>query len=327
MPLLTRLLRQNRAPVLALPVLLLLLWVVGGAAAWAGPPPRTLRFEQLSVEHGLAQESVLAIAQDKQGFIWLGTQAGLTRFDGYRTVTYKSAVSDPRSLADNWVRVLHLDPSGQLWVGTDAGLDRYDPATRTFAHYLPQEPAQRGNGNRHVRAIVDDGLGGLWVATADGLHHLDPAAKRYTSWHHDPADAGSLANDQVNALARDAAGRLWVATATGLDMLAPGATRFTHYKLEAGGDSRFNAVLSLQVDSAQTLWVGTMGGLEQWNLNPLPGAAPQRRRLGPEQGLRRGTSITTLYEDAENQLWMGTQADGLLRWLPGEQRLDRKSVV
>jgi ligand-binding sensor domain-containing protein len=89
-----------------------------------------LRFEQLSVEHGLAQETVLAIAQDKQGFIWLGTQAGLTRFDGYRTVTYKSAVSDPRSLVDNWVRVLHLDRSGQLWVGTDGGLDRYDPPPR-----------------------------------------------------------------------------------------------------------------------------------------------------------------------------------------------------
>jgi len=321
LPFLIRLLRLVRRLLLAIPVPLLLLWTLGGAAAWAGPPPRTLRFEQLSVEHGLAQESVLAIAQDKLGFIWLGTQAGLTRFDGYRTVTYKSAVSDPRSLADNWVRVLHLDPAGHLWVGTDAGLDRYDPATRTFVHYLPHEPAQRGNGNRHVRAIADDGRGGLWIATADGLHHLDPATRRFTSWHHDPADAGSLANDQVNALARDAAGRLWVATATGLDMLAPGATRFVHYKLDAGGDSRFNAVLALQVDSAQNLWIGTMGGLEQWRLGRAPAEEPQRRRLGPEQGLRSGTSITTLYEDSEQQLWVGSQADGLLRWLPGEQRL------
>jgi len=297
----------------------LLLWVLGAAAAWGGPPPRTLRFEQLSVEHGLAQESVLAIAQDKQGFIWLGTQAGLTRFDGYRTVTYKSAVSDPRTLADNWVRVLHVDPSGQLWVGTDGGLDRYDPATRTFVHYLPTAPVERGNGNRHVRAIADDGLGGLWVATADGLHHLDPATGRFTSWHHDPADAGSLVNDQVNALARDAAGRLWVATATGLDMLAPGASRFIHYRLDAGGDSRFNAVLALQVDRNQMLWVGTMGGLEQWRIGDK--GEPQRWRLGTAEGLRPGASITALYEDIEKQLWIGTHADGLLRWLPAEQRL------
>ncbi|MET0322395.1 MAG: two-component regulator propeller domain-containing protein, partial [Duganella sp.] len=299
----------------------LLLWGVGGAAAWGGPPPRTLRFEQLGVEHGLAQESVLAIAQDRQGFMWLGTQAGLTRFDGYRTVTYKSAVSDPDSLADNWVRVLHLDPSGRLWVGTDGGLDRYDAATRTFEHFVPQEPAQRGNGNRHVRAIADDGLGGLWIATADGLHHFDPASRRFTGWHHDPADAGSLANDQVNALARDAAGRLWVATATGLDMLAPGASGFKHYKVDGGSDGRFNAVLALQVDSNQTLWVGTMGGLEQWRLARNAGDEPQRRRLGDSEGLRPGMSITTLYEDVEKQLWVGTQADGLLRWMPDDQRL------
>ncbi|WP_082491196.1 two-component regulator propeller domain-containing protein [Duganella sp. Leaf126] len=297
----------------------LLLWGLGAAAAWGSAPPRTLRFEQLSVEHGLAQESVLAIAQDPQGFIWLGTQAGLTRFDGYRTVSYKSAVSDPRALVDNWVRVLHVDPSGRLWVGTDGGLDRYDPATRTFVHYPPQEAAQRGNGNRHVRALADDGLGGLWVATADGLHRLDPATGRYTSRHHDPADPGSLASDQVNALARDAAGRLWVATAAGLDMLAPGAAEFVHYLPDDGGDSRVNAVLALQVDSRQTLWVGSMGGLEQWRVDG--GGPPQRRRLGPAEGLRPGTSITALYEDVEQQLWIGTQADGLLRWMPGQQRL------
>ena len=296
----------------------LLLWDLGMAAAWAGAPPRTLRFEQLSVEHGLAQESVLAIAQDQQGFIWLGTQAGLTRFDGYRAVSYKSGASEPRSLADNWVRVLHLDRAGQLWVGTDGGLDRYDPATKGFTHFLPTESTQRGSGNRHVRAIADDGAGGLWVASADGLHHFDPASGRFTSWHHDPDDAGSLANDQVNALARDAAGRLWVGTATGLDMLVPGAARFKHYTIDAGGDGRSNAVAALQVDAAQALWVGTLAGLEQWS---SLGGEPRRRRLGPREGLAPGVSITTLYQDAENQLWAGSQADGLFRWLPEQNRL------
>ena len=326
MPFLTRLLTGlvRRLTGRTLPALLpplLLLWGLGAAAAWAGAPPRTLRFEQLSVEQGLAQESVLAIAQDTQGFIWLGTQAGLTRFDGYRTVTYKSSVSDPNSLVDNWVRVLHVDGAGRLWIGTDGGLDLFDPASHHFTHFAPREPGPRGNGNRHVRAIVDDGRGGLWVASADGLHHFDPATKRFTSWHHDPADEGSLANDQVNALARDATGRLWVATAAGLDMLAPGAANFRHYAVDAGSegrDSRFNSVLSLQVDSAQTLWVGTLGGLEQWR---LLGAEPQRRRLGLREGLNSGASITTLYLDVENQIWVGTQADGLFRWLPAENRL------
>ena len=83
-------------------------------ASAVAAPPRTLRFEQLNVEDGLAQESVLAIGQDRQGFMWFGSQAGLSRFDGYRTVIYRNSVTDPDSLAENWVRVLHFDPQGRM---------------------------------------------------------------------------------------------------------------------------------------------------------------------------------------------------------------------
>jgi signal transduction histidine kinase/ligand-binding sensor domain-containing protein/CheY-like chemotaxis protein len=296
-----------------------LLWagaVTPAASASTAAPPRSLRFEHLSVENGLAQESVLAMVQDQQGFIWLGTQAGLTRFDGYRTTTYKSAVSDPHGLIDNWVRALHIDAKGRMWVGTDGGLDRYDPLTKTFSHFLPQESFKRGNGNRHVRALLDDGAGGLWVASADGLHRFDPDTGHFTSWHHDANDEGSLSHDQVNTLARDAQGRLWVGTGKGVDMLAPGARSFRHYPL--GGDLRANSVAALLVDREQNLWVGTMAGLERWQLT---GDAPQRRALGPQEGLRPGAAITVIYQDDENNLWLGSQADGFYRWMASENRL------
>ena len=129
--------------------------------AWAqAAPARTLRFDQLSVEHGLAQESVLAIAQDTQGFMWFGSQSGLSRFDGYRVVVYKNIEGDATSLADNWVGVLHVDRDGQLWIGTDNGLDRFDSASQTFIHYGVQGKSKRGNGSRHINAIVDDGARG-----------------------------------------------------------------------------------------------------------------------------------------------------------------------
>ena len=271
------------------------------------------------MENGLAQESVLAMVQDQQGFIWLGTQAGLTRFDGYRTTTYKSAVSDPHGLIDNWVRALHIDANGRMWVGTDGGLDRYDPLTKTFSHFLPQESFKRGNGNRHVRALLDDGAGGLWVASADGLHRFDPDTGHFSSWHHDPADEGSLSHDQVNALARDAQGRLWVGTGKGVDMLAPGARSFRHYPL--GGDMRANSVAALLVDHEQNLWVGTMAGLERWRVQGALGDAPQRRALGAQEGLRPGAAITVIYQDSESNLWLGSQADGFYRWIAAENKL------
>ncbi len=295
-----------------------------GQAPAVGAPARTLRFEQLTVEQGLPQESVLAIAQDRQGFMWFGSQAGLTRYDGYRTVTYKTALADPRSLADNWVRVLHLDADGQLWVGTDGGLDRFDPASRGFTHFLPNETAKRGNGNRHVLAIVSDGARGFWLATSDGLQHFDPATGAFTIWHHDPANAGSLSHDQVNALARDGAGRLWVGTASGVDMLAPGTAAFVHYRLDPAPDSKFNTVQALLADNEQNLWIGSMGGIERWRLTQ---GEPQRARLGSEQGWS-GSAVTAMYQDVDANIWVGTHAEGLFHWQPrGDRFVQHRHLV
>nr|WP_229415971.1 two-component regulator propeller domain-containing protein [Pseudoduganella armeniaca] len=237
------------------------------ASTASAAPARSLRFEQLGVADGLAQESVLAIAQDRQGFMWFGSQGGLSRFDGYRTVVYRHTLSDPHSLAENWVRVVHIDAVGRMWVGTDNGLDRFDPLTQRFTHYRPDEPEQRGNGNRHVRAIIDDGAGGLWVGTADGLQRFDPVTGRFTLWHNEVANARSLAHDQINALARDRAGRLWIGTPAGVDMLLPGAQAFRHFAVRSAS-GRPVAVQALLMDSEQTLWLGTHEGVERWQLGP-----------------------------------------------------------
>jgi hypothetical protein len=253
------------------------------AAAWPcsrpGPaaPPRTLRFEQLSVQDGLPQESVLAIAQDRQGFIWFGTQGGLARYDGYRTVIYQHALSDPYSLSQNWVRVLHVDPAGRMWVGTDNGLDLFDPLAQRFTHYRPVEPEQRGNGNRHVRAIVDDGAGGLWIGTADGLQRFDPA----TGQLHDVAQhAGrcraAWAHDQVNALARDSAGRLWIATPAGVDLLLPAPRRGALPSTTRWQAGRGGAVAAGR--PRRTLWVGTHTGWSAGARARADGAARERLR-------------------------------------------------
>ncbi|MES2149224.1 MAG: two-component regulator propeller domain-containing protein [Pseudomonadota bacterium] len=304
--------RLRRATLQAVLAALLACQLAGPARA---APARTLRFEHLSVDQGLAQESALAIVQDQEGFIWIGSQAGLSRYDGYRVTTYRNAANDAASLANNWVRVLHLDRKGRLWVGTDSGLERYEPATNGFTHFAPQEPAKRGNGNRHIRAIADDGANGLWVGTGDGLQHLDLASGRFGLWHHDPDDRASLADDQVNALARDAGGRLWVGTSSGLDSLAPGVRGLTHHTLD-GADNKFNVVQALLVDAGQNLWVGSLAGLETWKIGAPPG---QRRRLGAAEGLHAGR-ITTLLQDVDANIWVGTHSEGLYRWQPAEGR-------
>ena len=276
-------------------------------------PPRTLRFEQLDVDDGLAQESVLAITQDRQGFMWFGSQAGLSRFDGYKVTVYRNIVGDQRSLAENWVGVLHLDPRGRMWVGTDGGLDLFDPKTQSFSHYLPREPEKRGSGNRHIKAIIDDGADGLWIGTADGLQHFDPATGKFTIYHHDRNDPGSLGHDQVNALARDKQGRLWIATSAGVDMLETGSRSFSHYPLKAAGA---RGAQSLLVDRDQVLWVGTQHGIERWTLE---GRYPQRRVMGAAQGLPQ-SPVKRIYQDQDGTMWVGSQTGGLFRWREADDR-------
>ena len=74
------------------------------------PPGSSLRFRHITLEDGLAQSSVNAIEQDAQGYIWIGTQDGLQRYDGYDFLTYRHDIGDPASLADNDVNALAVDP-------------------------------------------------------------------------------------------------------------------------------------------------------------------------------------------------------------------------
>ncbi len=296
--------------------LVLLLCCLPGALG-APAPVRTLRFEHMSVDQGLAQESVLAIAQDADGFMWFGSQGGLSRYDGYRVVNYRNAPSDPRSLVNNWVRVLHVDRKGRMWIGTDGGLDRFDPATRSFSHFLPGESGRTGNGNRRIRTIIDDGKDGLWLGTGDGLQHFDPATGVFRSWHHHPADRASLADDQVSALALDARGTLWVGTNAGLDSLAGPGAPFIHHRA-AGAEPKFNAITALMAGSGNTLWIGSLGGLESWKLGAgeIDGA---RRTLGAAEGMMPG-AVTSLMQDVDGKVWVGTFADGVYLWDGGAGR-------
>ncbi len=286
--------------------LILLLALAIGAPAGAAPAA-TLRFDHLTTDDGLAQETVLAITQDADGFIWLGTQTGLSRFDGYRVTNYRNAVGDVRTLAHNYIRALHVDRRGQLWVGTDGGLDRYEPDTQSFTHFVPKEPYRLGNGNRRVMAILDDRQGGMWIATGDGLQHFDPASGKFRTWHRVPDDPASLLDDRVNALALDSRGRLWIGTSAGVSSMDPGSERFQHYP--AAGAAHKDAVRALLVDRDDALWIGSQSGLERWSRAPQG----ERRVFGLADGLKPG-EVTKLYQGPDGAVWIGSRENGLYRW-------------
>ena len=91
-----------------------------------------MRFEHLSSEQGLSQNSVLCILQDQRGFLWFGTEDGLNKYDGYSFTVYKIDIYDTTSISENHILSLCKDHNGILWIGTEGGLNRYNYSTNSF---------------------------------------------------------------------------------------------------------------------------------------------------------------------------------------------------
>ena len=98
--------------------------------------PRDLKFSHLTVNDGLAQNNVVAILQDRQGFMWFGTGEGLNRYDGHSFVVYRNDPKDPGSLSHNFIRTVFEDDQGYLWVAAYPGINRFDPRTERTTRYF-----------------------------------------------------------------------------------------------------------------------------------------------------------------------------------------------
>ena len=278
------------------------------APAVAGDLP--LRFEQLNVEQGLPQESALALAQDGKGFIWIGTVAGLARFDGYSITVFKNRPESPTTLSDNFITALYVDDHGVLWVGTRGGLNRYDAARGAFTRFFPAQTPSETAGNS-INVIEGDGKGGMWLGTDQGLQHFDPASGRFSDLRHIAERADSLANDNVIALARETDGSLLVGTGVGLDRLQPGTEHFAHIAVEYDGEgSADRSVRAITLTRQGDAWIGTTNGLKHLHPGGTQASMPQ----GAQFAEVRHMAVMRIHIDSAGRLWLGTDADGLKRF-------------
>ncbi len=288
------------------------------------PPPV---WESYSIEQGLSQSIVKAIAQDARGFLWFGTEDGLNRFDGYRFDIMRHDPQDSGSLSYSDMTALCVDRQGYVWVGTfNGGLNRFDPATGRAVRYQAKPGMPGSLSHDRIAAVVEDRRGDVWVGTDDGLNRLDRATNTFTVLRHDPADAGSLANDRVHALLVDREGTLWIGTDGGLDRLVPATTprspdhrlpRFEHYRHDprATGSRGADAVNALCQDRQGALWVGTEGG----GLNRLDsrsGVWTRFRHDPADAGSLGQDAVTAVCADSLGFLWAGTRSGGLDRFDP-----------
>ncbi len=310
-------------------------------AANPAPPPGTnsgqrIKFEHISLEHGLSQSSVLCILQDSKGFMWFGTRDGLNKYDGYDFVVYRHDPEDPHSLGGNAVWAIYEDRAGVLWIGTDGGgLDKFDRESTPgagggqFIHYRndPDDPNSLSHDN--VKVIYEDRLGMLWIGTGGGgLDRFDRQTEEFVHYRNDPNDPHSLSHDFVTSIYEDQSGMLWVGTnGGGLNRFDREKEQFTRYQASPDDPHSLrdsyevladlntlshNNVRTIYEDRSGTLWIGTGDGLDRFDRRTERFTHYQNDSIDP--GSLSHNFVTSIYEDQLGVLWVGTNGGGLNRF-------------
>jgi signal transduction histidine kinase/ligand-binding sensor domain-containing protein len=271
--------------------------LAGARGAWALEPDRALgQFPHRSWQtaEGLPQNSILALAQTPDGYLWGGTWEGLVRFDGVRFTVFDEA--NTPALPDRSIRSLALDRDGTLWIGTPQGVARLREGTFSRVEVPGDSPLI------HIIDLLVARDGSLWVATEDrGISRL--SGGRLQTW----TTAQGLASDEMLALAEDAAGTVWVGGAGGLQRWTGSAWSAP---LVFEGKERVN-VSALMFDREGALWVGT----DEGDVYRLQEGSPRRV---PEAS-RPGAPIVSLFMDRAGALWVGSLGQGVLRLMGGQR--------
>ena len=288
-----------------------------------------IKFDRITTENGLPQEHVFAILEDKQGFLWIGMESGLARYDGYSFKNYLHNSQDSTSISSNIIRAIVQDQKGFIWVGTDGGgVSRYDPTTDQFANfkYEPNNPNSLSGNRVYGIACADDGA--IWVATlTSGLNRITFSDKNtaycknsicFTRFAHLPNDTNSLADNNIWTLIIDRKNRLWAGTiSAGVDMLNLNSDMdkgvvFSHFqhRPEDPLSISSNSIKSIYEDTEGTTWVGTeFEGLNRFNSEHNSFTSWQF-----EQGKAQSLSdnhVSSLFEDTNSNFWVGTNGGGV----------------
>ncbi len=272
-------------------------------------PRRINGFQRLTLQQGLAANFATGITQDKDGFIWISTVNGLTRFDGRNCRNFTRQAGNPRSLSHRVVRSVHTAKNGTLWVGTQSGLNRYDPSTQTFQRFLFDKG---GNENsRYIRTITETPDGQLWCGTKAGVVQFDPATEK-AHLIRIPTDSASQSGaNNIRALLVD--GRtLWVGTQAGLYAYTWRTKQFRAFRHQPNNPRSLpNDYVGALARNTRTgeLIAGTQGGTVALL---APGA--NEFRLLP---LRAATqTVASLLYTTTGDLWVGYGTGGLHQYNP-----------
>lgn len=263
--------------------------------------------QNYTISDGLSQQIIRSISQDIYGYIWIGTEDGLNRFDGYEFKVYLPHHNDSTSISDNFIYSLSPSLDGGMWIGTNAkGLAKYNSSLDNFKNWQYNPNNINSISNNSIYCVIEDSIGDVWIGTSNGgVNHIETETNKITRYLYDPDNPSNTSTKGIYGIALDN-NKLWIRTATDIKCLY----------IKTGEIKSFNTPgVITNVDNIGTFYLDKEGIL--WTSSPF-----ELLRFDTKKEELKIIKLKnyTLYEQLlieiephdDNHLWIGTNTGVLL---------------
>ncbi|PLX18101.1 MAG: hypothetical protein C0597_06525 [Marinilabiliales bacterium] len=271
---------------------------------------QVLTVDHFTIENGLSQTSVNCLIQDSRGFLWIGTQDGLNKYDGYTFKVFKNDPSDTNSLSNNFVNCIYEDNNGNVWIGTNYGLNKYNTYTKEFIHYHPDLDNLNALREEAIYSVYQDKGGYIWIKTENYLSRLNTKSNKFRHYEHYNDVFNFIPVNAKYSIFEDHKNQLWVGTKDGLNYFDRKLEIFKKYQHNPNDNASLsnNNIKVIYEDRANNLWIGTNDGLNKFNWDTETFTTYHFDDNDPK-GLSNDL-INDIFEDNDGKLWIATD-DGL----------------
>lgn len=248
---------------------------------------------------------ITCAVKDDRGFIWLGTEDGLNRFDGYGYKIFKPDLTDSSSLSGNYITSL-ADDGDFIWIGTLTGLSKYNKKSGTFTNYLHDEEKSSISHN-NVKSVIKDGKGRIWIGTFNGLNLYHPLTDNFSRFMYNADETRYGEIYEIRTITESFNGNLWVGTTRGLFRFNANTHVLSEFWFDLKNYLNNNTwVECTYEDGNHNLWVGTIGqGLYFYDLSANRSF---RYITTTDPSSIHSNEVNAIVTDADQNIWIGTNS-------------------
>ncbi|MBO0589966.1 GHKL domain-containing protein [Cellulophaga sp. E16_2] len=269
--------------------------------------------EKIGIENGLSSNYPTCIIEDSKGFIWIGSNNGLNRYDGYQSRIFKYDPNNSNTLSENWITSLLEDKDGNIWIGTEGGgLNQYNTATDVITRFTHRKNDSTSISSNVVHRIYEDSQARLWLGTKNGLNLLDRDKLTFQHWIQ-PNECQNC-EFSLKAITEDHKGNLWVGDEfQGLYYFIPSTGTFSRPHLNSSNKSLLpSEFINDLYFSKGILWIGTDNGLAILNTKTEP--FTEMSLDGKHKSAVSDMCIWKIYNDQKGSIWLCSNGSGLINY-------------